>query len=153
VGVNTTLSDLNPNQTRRQQLEDHRKDPKCSSCHQAFDPYGFALEHFDAMGAYRTTDNGQPVDATGTINGMNFDGAAQLGALLRQDPTVIACLLRNLYRNANGRADDDKDMDQINGLAQSLAARNYVWSSFLGDFVASDAFRSAPALPVTTGSP
>jgi len=66
---------------------------------------------------------------------------------------VITCLLRNLYRNANGRADDDKDLDQINGLVQSLAARNYVWSSFLGDFAASDAFRSAPSLPVTTGSP
>ena len=152
-GVNTTLPELNPNQTRRQQLEDHRKDPKCFSCHQAFDPYGLAFEHFDAIGQYRTTDNGQPIDATGTVNGMNFDGAAQLGAILRQDPTVIACLLRNLYRNANGRAEDDKDMDQIDGLVQSLSARNYAWSNFLSDFVASDAFRSAPALPVTTGSP
>jgi hypothetical protein len=61
--------------------------------------------------------------------------------------------LQNLYKNANGRAEDDEDLDQIKSLLPSLVARNYVWSSFLTDFVASDAFRSAPALPVTTGSP
>jgi len=83
-----------------------------------------------------------------------FDGGAQLGAALRKEPKVIACLMRNLYRNANGRAEDDQDPQQINGLVQSLAARNYVWRDLLADFVASDAFRSAPALPVmpATGS-
>ena len=60
--------------------------------------------------------------------------------------------MRNFYRNANGRAEDDQDPDQIDGMLQSLAARNYVWSNLVADFVASDAFRSAPALPVTLGS-
>ena len=96
-------------------------------------------------------ENGLPIDATGKIgmNGPAFDGAAQLGTVLRQDTNVITCLLRNLYKNANGRAEDREDLDQIKSLVQSLGARNYVWSSFLADFVASDAFRSAPALPVT----
>ena len=80
---------------------------------------------------------------------MSFDGEAQLGAVLRQDPRVLACLMRNFYRNANGRAEDDKDPAQIDSLVQSLAAHNYAWSGLLADFVASDAFRSAPALPVT----
>jgi len=87
------------------------------------------------------------------VGGKSFDGLAQLGGVLRQDPRALACLLRNFYRSANGRAEDDKDRDQIDDMGKSLAARNYVWSNFLGDFVASDAFRSAPALPVTTGSP
>ena len=60
--------------------------------------------------------------------------------------------MRNFYRNENGRAEDDKDLDQIDKLVEALATHNYDWSSFLGDFVVSDAFRSAPALPVTTGS-
>jgi len=112
------------------------------------------LEHFDPIGRYRETENGLPIDATGSVNGVAFDGGAQLGAALRQEPKVIACLMRNLYRNANGRAEDDQDPQQINGLVQSLAARNYVWRDLLADFVASDAFRSAPALPVmpATGS-
>ena len=114
-----------------------------------FDPLGIALEHFDPIGRYRETENGMAIDATGSVNGVSFDGEAQLGAALRQEPRVIACLMRNFYRNANGRAEDDKDPEQINNLVQSLAARNYVWSNLLADFVASDAFRSAPALPVT----
>jgi len=118
-----------------------------------FDPYGLGLEHFDPIGQYRATENGANIDATGTVDNMAFDGEAQLGSVLRQDQNVIACLLRNLYKNANGRAEDDKDLDQVKNLASTLASRNYVWSTFLADFVASDAFRSAPALPVTTGSP
>ena len=89
------------------------------------------------------------IDATGSVNGAPFDGEAQLGTALRQEPKVLACLMRNLYRSANGRAEDDKDPDQIKSLVQSLSARNYVWSDLVADFVASDAFRSAPALPVT----
>ena len=129
-------------------------DAKCATCHQLFDPLGLAMEHFDPIGKYRASEGTLAIDATGVLtgSGASFDGVAQLGAVLKQDTRVIACLARNLYRNANGRAEDDKDPDQINGMTQSLAARNYVWSSFLADFVASDAFRSAPALPVTTGS-
>lgn len=156
-GVNIDLPpiDMSHPVTRRKQLEDHRSQPMCAGCHGLFDPFGFASEHFDALGQYRATENGLQIDTTGQIgtDGPKFDGVAQLGKVLRQDPDVISCLLRNLYRNANGRAEDDQDMDQIKNLASSLGARNYVWSKFLADFVVSDAFRSAPALPVTTGSP
>jgi hypothetical protein len=147
-GVNTSIT-VDPTLTTRQQLEMHRSNPNCAACHALFDPLGLALEHFDPIGKYRDTDNGLAIDATGSALGKSFDGEAQLGAVLRQDPRVIACLMRNFYRNANGRAEDDKDPDQIDSLVQSLAAHNYVWSDLLADFVASDAFRSAPALPVT----
>jgi hypothetical protein len=147
-GVNTTIV-VDPTFTTRQQLEMHRANAQCASCHALFDPLGLALEHFDAQGKYRDTENGLAIDATGYALGMSFDGAAQLGGVLRQDPRVLSCLMRNFYRNANGRVEDDKDPDQIDSLAKSLAAHNYVWSDLLADFVASDAFRSAPALPVT----
>jgi hypothetical protein len=147
-GVNTTIV-VDPTLTTRQSLEMHRTNPQCAACHALFDPLGLALEHFDPTGKYRDTENGLAIDTTGFALGMSFDGAAQLGAVLRQDSRVLACLMRNFYRNANGRVEDDKDPDQIDSLAKSLAARNYVWSDLLADFVASDAFRSAPALPVT----
>jgi hypothetical protein len=154
AGVDTTVPPVvNMPLTTRQQLEAYVKDMKCAECHAMFDPLGFALEHFDPIGRYRDTENGLAIDATGTLNGMSFDGEAQLAALLRQDARVLPCLLRNFYRDANGRAEDDKDPAQIEGMGKSLAARNFVWSSFLPDFVASDAFRSAPALPMPTGSP
>lgn len=150
-GVNTNIP-VDRTLTTRQQLENHRKDAQCAGCHALFDPLGVALEHFDPTGRYRDKENGLAIDATGSMNGATFDGEAQLGAVLRQDPRALSCLLRNFYRHANGRAEDDRDGDQIDALVKSLASRNYVWSSLLADFVASEAFRSAPALPVNTGS-
>jgi hypothetical protein len=144
-GIDTTIV-VDTTLTTRQQLDNHRKDPQCAPCHQLFDPLGLALEHFDPIGKYRATENGKPIDATGELNGVAFDGAAQLGALLRKDPKVLSCMMRQFYKHANGRSEDDKDFDQIEKLVQMLSTRGYVWSDLLTDFVASDAFRSAPAL-------
>jgi len=154
TGVDTTIPPLvNTPQTTRQQLQYAVREPQCAACHALFDPLGFALEHFDAIGAYRDEENGLPIDATGTLNGVPFDGEAEFSTVLRQQPGTLPCLLRNFYRYANGRAEDDKDLDQIDSLHKALESRGFVWMNFLTDFVASDAFRSAPALPVTTGSP
>jgi hypothetical protein len=62
---------------------------------------------------------------------------------------VLQCLLRHFYRSVNGRADDVADTAQIEAMAASLSARNYVFRDLVADFVTSDAFRSAPALPIT----
>jgi hypothetical protein len=149
-GVITTLPD-DPTTTTRQQLIAHRANPSCAACHSLFDPLGFGLEHFDPIGQYRATENGLPIDTTGTVDGTAFDGEAQMSSALRQDPKVISCLMRNFYRDANGNVDDGSDPTPIAALVQSLATRNYVWQNLLADFIVSDAFRSAPALPV--GSP
>jgi hypothetical protein len=149
-GVITTLPN-DPTTTTRQQLIAHRANPSCAACHSLFDPLGFGLEHFDPIGQYRATENGLPIDTTGTVDGTAFDGEAQMSSALRQDPKVISCLMRNFYRDANGNVDDSADPTPIAGLVQSLATRNYIWQNLLADFVVSDAFRSAPALPV--GSP
>ncbi len=150
-GVITTLPQ-DPNTTARQKMEQHRKNPSCAACHALFDPLGFGLEHFDAIGKYRTTDNGLPIDSTGTLDGVAFDGAAQLGAALRQNVRATSCMVRNFYRNANGRAEDDVDAAQIDSLVKDLASHGYIWRDLIADFVASDAFRSAPALPLMTAS-
>jgi hypothetical protein len=109
------------------------------------------MEHFDAIGRYRATENGLAIDATGTLDAVSFDGEAQLGSALRQNPRASTCMMRNFYRNANGRVDDEVDAAPVSSLVQALAARGYVWRDLVADFVASDAFRSAPALPVSTG--
>ncbi|HEV8246476.1 MAG TPA: DUF1592 domain-containing protein [Polyangiaceae bacterium] len=152
AGVNTVLP-VNPNTTARDKLKVHRVAASCNGCHGQFDPLGLAMEHFDPIGQYRATENGLAIDATGTLGTVNFDGAAQLGSTLAQNADAMTCMMRNFYRNVNGRVEDDKDPEQVDSLVQSLAARGYVWRNLLADFVASDAFRSAPALPVTTGSP
>lgn len=152
-GVDTTLVPADANSSTREILDAHRENPQCASCHALFDPLGISLEHFDAIGQYRTEENGHVIDASGEWLGHTFSDAAELSSILREEPLVLSCLLRNFYRNVNGRAEDDEDMTQIEAMAASLAANGYVWNSFLGDFVASEAFRSAPALPIMTESP
>jgi hypothetical protein len=147
AGVRTDIT-VDATMTTRQQLTAHRAAASCASCHMLFDPLGLAMEHFDPIGQYRATENGLAIDATGTLDGMSFDGEAQLGSTLAQDPRVTNCLMRNFYRTVNGRVDDVADSAQVTSLVQTLATRGYVWRNLVADFVGSDAFRSAPALPI-----
>ena len=152
AGVNTMLVN-DPTITRRAQLEEHRKNPSCAACHGLFDPLGFGLEKLDAIGQYRTMENGHPIDATGTLDGVAYDGAAQLGAAFRQNPKAMACMMSNFYRSATGRVDATADSALVDGLGQTLASKGYVWRDLVAEFVVSDAFRSAPRAPVTAGNP
>jgi len=151
-GVNTMLVN-DPTQTRRAQLEAHRKNPSCAACHALFDPLGLGLEHLDAIGQYRAMENGIAIDATGSLDGVAFDGGVQLGAAFRQSSRAMSCMMSNFYRSANGRMDAAPDAAEIDKLTQTLTAKGYVWRDLVSEFVASDAFRSAPAAAVTAGNP
>ncbi len=84
----------------RERLEKHRADPVCAGCHRAMDPIGFALENFDGIGRWRTNEDGQPIDASGTLfNGAALDGV--VGAAPR-DREAAGCL-----RRRPDREDDD----------------------------------------------
>jgi hypothetical protein len=151
AGVITTIPE-NPSLTTRQKLEQHRANPSCASCHALFDPYGMAMEHLDAIGKYRATEGTLTIDSTGALDGVAFDGEAQFGTVLRQNPRVTSCMMSNFYRNVNGVEDASADTAQIDALGQTLAAKGYVWRDLVAEFVASDAFRSAPAPAVTGGN-
>jgi hypothetical protein len=139
--------------TTRALLELYTEDAVCAGCHAKFDPMGFALEHFDAIGRYRETENGLAIDASGRFeDGTQFNGGRELGAALRASETTTECLLRHFYRSVNGRTDDVYDQPGIDGMLASLSAHNYVFRDLVADFVGSDAFRSAPAVPVSEGN-
>jgi hypothetical protein len=145
---------FDPTKTTRENLELQTADPNCSGCHELFDPMGLGLEHFDAIGRYRETENGLAIDASGTLlDGTAFNGAVELGTALRESTVVTECLLRQFYRNVNGRADDVHDQEQVDAMVASLTSRGYVFRDLVADFVLSDAFRSAPALPLTEENP
>ena len=149
AGVNTAVV-LDPTTTARQQMIAHRTNASCNACHGLFDPMGFALEHFDPIGQYRATEHGLTIDATGTLGTTSFDGGDQLGAALRQNPQALSCMMSSFYRDANASVEAAKaDSDQIDSLVKSLATDSYVWRNLVADFVVSEAFRSAPALPVS----
>jgi hypothetical protein len=148
-GTVNTEFERDPTKTTRQQLEAHRANPACAGCHSLFDPLGMALENFDSIGKYRAMENGIAIDPSGVLeDGTAFNGALELGTVLGNSPAVTECLLRNFYRNVNGRDDDKYDQAGIDVMMASLNARGYVFRDLVAEFVVSDAFRSAPRVPI-----
>jgi hypothetical protein len=131
----------NPNDQIRQILVDHRTNPSCAVCHAQMDPVGLGMENFDGVGRYRTMDKGKPIDATGNLDGVAFDGLAQLGAALRNASVAGPCLVSKLYTNALGRAPGERDGPVLNKLAASFAAGGNHLDQLLLELVASEGFR------------
>jgi hypothetical protein len=134
-----------PKTTRQLFEEQHMIDATCVACHTIMDPFGFALEHFDAVGQYRETENGLPIDDLASYGGDTFDGIPGLASVLREDEATASCFIKNFYRYANATGDDKTDSALVKALATGLADRGYVWRDLLIDFAASEAFGSLPA--------
>ena len=111
-------------QTTRQHAEAQRGSGSCGGCHQFMDRIGFALEHFDAVGRWRDTDNGQPVDASGEIVGTDvpgtFDGAVELGRKLASSAQVQRCVVTQWWRFASGRVEEAADACALEQLDQAF---------------------------------
>jgi hypothetical protein len=111
--------------TMRDRLTAHRTDPTCAGCHKLMDPTGLALENFDSDAGYRTTENGQPLDTSGELDGIRFNDAAGLGRAIHDNPATGACLVRRLYTYATGRAPARRDMAWIRYLEKKFAEDGY----------------------------
>ena len=128
----------------RERLELHRRNPVCASCHQAMDPLGFALENFDAIGAWRDVgEAGMPVDASGTMpGGVKFEGPSGLQAVLlgRRDG-FAQTVTEKLLAYAVGRGLTHHDRPVIRKITGSAAPQDYRWSSLILGLVKSTAFQ------------
>lgn len=89
--------------TARDRLEAHRTQPSCAGCHKIMDPIGLTLENFDGLGTYRTRENDALIDASGSLDGIEFDSASGLAQALRDHPETPRCLVEKMYRFAVGR--------------------------------------------------
>ena len=128
--------------TAREQLELHRKNPACASCHMKMDPLGFALENFDAVGAFRTKDAGQPIDASATMpDGTAFAGIAGLQRILmsRKDEFTRAFTER-LMTYALARGLGARDMPAVRAIARDAAADGYRVQTIIKGIAASTPF-------------
>ena len=139
----------------RERMEEHRKNPACTSCHKVIDPLGLALEHFDATGRYRIKDNEVPVDAVGDLyDGTRMDGAAGLrAALLKHQDAFLLSFTEHLMTYALGRRVDASDMPAVRQVIRQAAARNYAISAFVQGVVATDQFQKSVVradAPLTT---
>jgi len=142
----------------RERMEEHRKNPACTSCHRVIDPLGLALENFDATGAWRIKDNEVPVDSVGDLyDGTKMEGPAGLRqAMMKHSDVFLLSFTENLMTYALGRRVEYSDMPAIRAILRDAAKNNNRMSSFVLGVVNSAAFRMANAeqpLLTTTDAP
>ena len=127
----------------RAQMEMHRRNEPCVSCHKIMDPIGFSMENFDAVGHWRTQDGSAPVDNTGVlVDGSKLDGPkAMREALLRYLPQFSRVVTEKLLIYALGRGTEYTDMPLIRSIVRNAEKNNYRFSSLVLGVVKSDAFQ------------
>jgi hypothetical protein len=127
----------------RQQMEMHRANEPCASCHKIMDPIGLSLENFDAIGQWRTTDDGSPINASGTlVDGTKLNGVTELrGALVKYTPQFARVLTEKLLIYSLGRGTEYFDMPLVRSIVHNAERNNYKFSSFVLGVVKSDAFQ------------
>lgn len=127
--------------TMRQRLEKHRTQTACASCHQRMDPIGLGLENFDGVGAFRTSEVGQTIDASGELDGVAFRDARELGVALKNHADFGACLARSVFRFATGHVETSGEEATVLALSRNLASDGYRFRSLLLGLIMSPSFR------------
>ena len=128
-----------PNKTARNRLDAHSTDPACAGCHKLMDPIGLALETFDGAGQQRLTENGEPIDTSGEINGIPFADAVGLGQALRQDPASSSCVVTRAYAYAAARDIQRGEREWMTHLEGEFASDGYRLRGLFRRIATSDA--------------
>jgi len=129
--------------TLRDQLEQHRADPTCASCHNLMDPLGLGLEQYDAIGAYRTEDQGFPIDAGGElVDGQTFADGREMAALIQGDERFDLCVVEKLFTYALGRPPGSSEHPFLETIAQSSAQSGAQLPEIIKRIVTSEPFRT-----------
>ncbi len=146
-GTNSSLPPLSPDRalTSRQRLSEHVSNPVCAGCHQLMDPIGFGLEGFDAIGRKRNKESitffptresrnqkastvDLPLDTSGNISGMpngKFSGPVELGRILANSKDCQECVVKQLFRYANGRREGPEDREFLARIYTQFAASQF----------------------------
>ncbi|MEO8483512.1 MAG: DUF1592 domain-containing protein [Acidobacteriota bacterium] len=135
----------------RQQMEKHRSNPICASCHSRMDPLGFALENYDAIGKWRTQDGAFPVDSSGVLpSGKSFSTPAEMRQVLSgMLPDFAHCLTEKMLTYALGRGLARYDRPTVNRITKELAASGYGFQTLVMSVVESLPFQSRRGEAVT----
>ena len=141
--------------TVRERMEEHRKNPACTSCHRVIDPLGLTLENFDVTGKWRIKDNGFAIASNGELyDGTAMDGPAGLrAALLKHKDAFLVSFTESLMTFALGRRVEASDMPVVRRVIRDAAAAEYRISAFILGVVNSAPFRmtqSAAAVETAT---
>ncbi len=135
--------------TMREQMAEHRANPACATCHKVMDPIGFALENFDAVGAWRTREPGGAIDASGELaDGTSINGVVTLReALVRRPDMFASTLTEKLLTYGLGRGLDYYDMPTVRAIVRESAQSNYRFSAIVMGIIRSIPFQMRAAPP------
>jgi mono/diheme cytochrome c family protein len=127
----------------RERLAQHRRDPVCASCHRIMDPVGFSLENYDAVGRWRTSEEGKPIDASGGLpDGSEFAGVDGLEQALLSRPELFAGVMaEKLLTFALGRGVEPYDAAAVRAAVRRARAENYRFSSLILGITSSTPFQ------------
>ena len=133
--------------TVREIMEQHRAKPSCNSCHAVMDPLGFALENFDAIGAWRTKDRwaGEGIDASGKlVDGTPVNNAADLNKVLEKRPDqLVQTITEKLMMYALGRSVEYYDMPAVRKIVRDVGREDRRFASIVLGIVKSQPFQMA----------
>ncbi len=154
-GVEGLLDEADPTgKTLRELMEQHREDPYCASCHNTMDPIGLGLENYDGTGAWRETDNGLPVDASGELpGGLLFADQDEMLDVLLEDPRLPDCIVEKLFIYAMGRDITEVDGAYLTSIADDFAVSGNRFAALATALATSDAFRMRRGETEPTGGP
>jgi len=129
--------------TLRDRVAEHRANPACAGCHNLIDPVGFALENYDAVGRWRSQEEGVDVDATGQLpDGSRFDGAAQLQqAVLKRPENFVSTLAEKLLTYALGRGVENFDAPAVRRAVRESQTKDFRFSALVQAIVESTPFQ------------
>ena len=140
---NLDVASVGTSVSLRRQLEEHRKNPTCASCHARMDPLGFGLENFNGVGAWRANDGKLPIDASGSLpDGRAFTGPDGLRTILKADQNAFAsCLSTKLLTYALGRGLERYDNATVKEISNKTASGGYRFSNLVMEIVSSRPFQ------------
>ena len=131
--------------TQRARVALHLTNPVCAGCHKITDPMGLALENFDGAGQFRTTEKGEPIDPTGSLDGKNFQDVKGLAAALHDHPQVPSCLVKRVFAYGTGSPISSDEQNTVDYLNKSFSAGGYRLRGLLKTVIMSSAFSTVAA--------
>ena len=129
--------------TMREQMDQHHQNPVCATCHRIFEPIGLAMENYDAIGSWRTTVDGSPIDLTGVlVDGTKVDGVVSLrDQLVKYQDQYVRVVAERLLTYALGRGVEYQDMPLVRTIVRDAAKDKYRFSSLVMSIVKSQPFQ------------
>jgi hypothetical protein len=143
INLQANARDTSRTPTIREQMEMHRKNEPCLSCHKIMDPIGLSMENFTAIGEWRYLDGGTPIDPSGQlVDGTKLNGPSDLrNALVRYSPQFVRVATEKLLIYALGRGTEHYDMPLVRSIVKQAEANQYRFSSLVLGVVKSEPFQ------------